>query len=298
MSRRWQAQSPDGIMQEIPGVGIMSNWSTTTTPTNAANPAGYAPGCQWFYVPVSGPPRVFQNIGGNGMYIGGTQNTVANWIETDPTSYGQLGFGLRTGSMFMSPDGLLYETILGAATGSTPAGISPSAAGALKIVDVFTLGANVFDQVGRMLEFEVFCTVTTASGLNQQIQIVAAPTNVITWPANPSTTTYATNAGIAGQTDGTVTVSGGTAILDTGSVSMNTSSAAAGFTMKGLLACSVVGSAQQSMVLNIFGGTAGCGPWTDRTLTTTAAVTFVVCVSTQTTATNLVYNGCRIRGVN
>lgn len=291
--RRWEAQSADGIIERIPQLGILKIWSSTTTPTNTANPAGYAAGCLWFFVPTNGPPKVYQNIGGNGEYIGGTQNTVANWLEVDPTSLGMGQFGLRTASQFFATGGTAYRTIL------NNAGISPSAAGADKIVDVWTLPANVFDQKGRIIEFSMFATVNTGSALNAEMKLIAAPTNVITWPSNPLPNAGTNNANIASQTDGSVTVTGGTTLFDTGAISFNTSSADSPLILRGMLAC-LSTSAQESMTTEILAGavSAGAGVWTDRTLTTTGAVVFVVTANMQTTAADFKYNGMTVRVYN
>jgi hypothetical protein len=297
MSRRWQAQSADGIMQEIPGVGIISTWSTKATPTNAANPAGYGPGCRWYFTPVNGPPKQYVNIGGNGMYIGNLQNTVANWIESDPTSAGQSQFGLSTGSLFGNSQATLYRTTLGATTASTPAGISPSATGANKIVDVFTLPANAFDAIGRTLTFTVFANVT--STVAAVISVYANPSNVITWPSNPSVN--GTNSGIASKTDGTVTMTGGTLVIGTGSQTMPV---AGELILQGQLVATGV-STQEALTTNVVTSTASAGTgvgannvWQDTTITSTAAIVFVIVVQVATAAADLIYNGCLIQGLN
>jgi hypothetical protein len=297
MSRRWQAQSADGIMQEIPGVGIISTWSTKTTPTNAANPAGYAPGCRWYFTPVNGPPKQYVNIGGNGMYVGNVQNTVANWIESDPTSGGQSQFGLSTGSLFGNTQATLYRTTLGATTSSTPAGISPSATGANKIVDVFTLPANAFDAIGRTLTFTVFANITAA--VVGSLSIYANPSNVITWPVNPAVN--GTNSGIASKTDGTITMTGGTLICSTAAQTMG---AAGEMILQGQIVATGV-STQEACTTNVIFGAASGGTgggvnnaWTDTTITSTAAIVFVIVAQIATAATDLIYNGCLIQGLN
>ncbi len=293
MSRRWQAQSPDGIITEIPGVGIMSIWSSTTVPTTALNPAGYGPGCIWYYTPVSGPPKIFRNIGGNGYYVGATQNTTASWLEIDETSLGMGQFGLRTGTQYYSPGGVAYRTSL------ATAGIIPSAAGVDKIVDVWTLPAGVFDQLGRVIEFEMFASIATAGALTAQMKLIAAPTNLITWPTNPVPNLGTSNANTASKTDGSITVSGGTAIFDSLAISFNTSSADTALILKGRLCC-LSTSAQTSQVTDIIAGvvSVGGGPVVDRTLTTSAAVTFVVTVNMQTTAADFKYNGMIVKVLN
>ncbi len=293
MSRRWQAQSADGIIEEIPGVGIIKIWSSTTVPTNALNPAGYGAGCLWLFTPVSGPPKWFVNIGGNGMYVGATANTSANWVETDPTSLGMGQFGLRTGAQFFTADGVAYRTSLAAA------GIIPSAAGADKIVDVWTLPANVFDQLGRVIEFEMFANVNTGSSLTAQMKLIAGPSNAITWPTNPVPNSGTSNANVSVKTDGSITVTSGTTLFDTGAIAFSTSSADSALILKGRLCC-ISTTAQTSQTTDIIAATvsAGGGPIVDRTLTTTAALTFVVTVSMQTTAADMKYTGMIVKLYN
>lgn len=280
-------------MQEIPGVGILKTWSSKTTPTNAANPSGYAAGCEWYYVPVNGPPTIYTNVGGNGMYVGNVKNTVANWIESDPGSNGMEQFGQETAAQFFSRGGMAYRTVLNAA------GIAPSGAGVDKIVDVFTLPAGVFDQIGRTLEFGIFATVTTGSALNAQMKVIANPTNVITWPSNPVPNLGTSNANIAAKTDGTVTVTGGTTLFDTGATSFNTSSVAKGFILRGLFVA-LSTTAQESMVTSAYAAavSTGCGPWVDQTLTATTAIVFVVTVNMQTTVADFAYNGMSVKAYN
>ncbi len=289
MSRRWDAQSPDGVITRVPGAGPLSQWSTTTTPTNAANPVGYGAGCLWIYTPLAGPPKIYRNLGGNGL----TAATVANWLEIDETSLGMGQFGLRTGTQFFSQGGVAYRTQL------ATAGIIPSAAGADKIVDVWTLPANVFDQLGRVIEFEMFASVATGSSLTAQMKLVAAPTNVITWPTNPVPNLGTSNANVASKTDGSITLTGGTTIFDTGAIAFSTSSADAALILKGRLCC-LSTTAQTSQTTEIIASivSAGGGPVVDRTLTTTAAVVFVVVVNMQTTASDFKYNGMIVKLLN
>jgi hypothetical protein len=202
-------------------------------------------------------------------------------------------FGVTSGAQFFSQGGMAYRTIL------NNAGISPSAAGADKIVDVWTLPANVFDQKGRIIEFSMFATVNTGSSLNAEMKLIAAPTNVITWPTNPVPNAGTNNANVASKTDGTITVSGGTTLFDTGAQAFNTSAADSPLILRGQLAC-LSTTAQESMTTEIIAGavSVGAGVWTDRTLTTTAAVVFVVTVSMQTTAADFKYNGMTVKVFN
>lgn len=293
MSRRWQAQSAEGIIEEVPGIGIVKIWKSSTTPTNAGNPTGYAPGCQWIYMPVNGPPKIYWNIGGNGYSVGGTTNTAASWVEWDPTSTSLTQFGLLTGSQFFTSAGVAYRTSL------ANAGIIPSAAGADKIVDVWTLPANTFDQLGRVIEFEMFATINTGSSLTAQMKLIAGPTNAITWPTNPVPYGGGSNSNVASKTDGSVTVTAGTTLFDTGAIAFNTSAADKGLILKGRLCC-ISTAAQTSQTTDILAAaaSAGAGPVTDQTLTTTAALTFVVTVNMQTTAADFKYNGMIVKLLN
>lgn len=294
MSRRWQAQSADGIIQEIPGVGIMKTWSSLTTPTNAANPAGYGPGCLWFYTPVSGPPRVFQNIGGNGMYVGATQNTVASWIEVDATSLGQGQFGLKTGTAFFNTSGTYYRTALAAA------GTNPTASALLKIVDAVAIPAGTLDLIGRFIRFTVTCNITAGSNEAQRIQVVANPTNTSFLTAAPwlPLASNASNTGQASKTDGSVTLTGGTVVLDSGSLTYN-AVAVSGFQIQGELYFRGV-NALSNMVTRITTGTTegGVSAVADSALVSTAAIIFVVVVSTASTATNIGYCGMKVEVLN
>jgi hypothetical protein len=236
------------------------------------------------------------------MYIGGTQNTVANWLESDATSAGQLQFGLSTGTAYFNNTGMYYRTILGQATGSTPAAIAPSANAAFKIVDAVSIPPNTLDLIGRILRFTVFCNITNASNEAQQIQVVANPTNTGFTAASYASwlpgANNATNSGIASKTDGSVTLTGGTAILDSTGITYN-AGALSGFVLVGEFICTGV-STQESVVRGITTGAtgAGVGPVTDRTITSTAGIVFAIVVKTATTNTNLVYCGAEVEVLN
>jgi hypothetical protein len=282
MSRRWDAQSPDGIMQRIPGVGIIKIWSSKTTPTNAAYPNGYAPGCMWFYVPVNGPPQVFMNIGGNGEYIGNTQNTAANWIEWDATYLGMFGFGGANLPALTS--GSVYRTCLTVANG-----ISPSATGANKLVDYFTIPANTLVNTGQIIKISLWATVAAGS---QIMSVYVNPTNT-GMPSNP-TSVYGTNAGVAGATDGTVTVTSGTSI---GTATFAGTSGLVVLTLQLMKSGAKGSNTQESTVL---GATAAStlGAWTDQTFTESAAIKLGITAQSATSAADIVYQGCIIEVFN
>lgn len=304
MSARQTLQSAEGILERFPGIGTMKYMSSKITPTNTANPNGYGAGCEWYFTPPNGPPRTFMNIGGNGYYVGNTQNTQANWIEVDPTSQNQGQFGLTAGSAFFNSGGTLYRSTLGATTSSTPnAGIAPSAAGAFKIVDVFTLPANVFDTIGRTLAFSSWALFKTGSGLATQMQIIANPSNALIWPGNPavngvspSAGAISGNAGITGISDGTVTLGTGTLLFDTGSQSLTGTNQ---INLQGELICTGVSTQESVTSAIVYGSThGGVGAWSDQTITSTAAIVFVVVIKVATTAADLVYNGMTVQGYN
>lgn len=274
MSRRQMLQSGEGILLEITGLGILQ-YASKSAPVGGEK--GYAPGCEWF-VPAAGTGTyttgtMYVNIGNNGLPIAGTDNPTALWIESDPSSAQQVQVGGSSATLFSS--GNVFQTILTVANGK-----SPSATGVFKIVDRFILPANALNKTGRGFQWTVWGTAA-ANGNNKQFQIVANPTNV---------------AGFA--IDGTITLTGGTAIGDTGVLTTNNG----GLILQAQLfkTGAVNSNTQESMTTAIVGGGThgGCGAWTDATLAENAAITIVVVAKATTTASDIVYQGSELTWYN
>lgn len=284
MSRRQMTQSAEGINLEYPGYGIL-DYTKKSAP--AGGEIGFATGCIWRN-PANNTGTYntgfeYVNIGSNGY---GT-NATATWLEVDPSYLQQNQFG--GSSAVMGNSGILYRTILTVANG-----IAPSATGALKIVDIYTLPASSLIRSGQGLQFSMFFNNTGTTGHTVRVQVVANPTNT----GLPSS-----GAGVAGKTDGTVTVTGGTAFIDTGSAYAPTGTVTFGINVTGqLFKSGAAGSnTQEATVTDIFPPeltTAHTSAWIDQTFTESSAIVFAVCISAVTTATDIVYQGMLVQGYN
>lgn len=280
MSRRQDIQSAEGDALDARGYGVVEHVSKSA-PVNGV--VGYAPGAVWFNLAGTAAAGFrWTNIGGNGF---GT-NPTAVWVRDDPSSGQQAQFG--GGTSYMATSGNLYRTIL--TVGNE---IQPSATGALKIVDIFTLTKNSFDQAGRGLQFSVWCNNAGTSGHAVRIQIVANPSNA-GLPAS--------GAGVAGQTDGTITVTGGTVVLDTGASYSPTGTPTFGIVFQGqIFKTGAAGSnTQEAMLTSLLpqAGLTHTTAWADIGLTESAANVFAICISAATTATDIEYQGMEITGFN
>jgi hypothetical protein len=228
---------------------------------------GYAPGCQWF-VPsaTSGIGAVYQNIG---------TNLAATWIEADASSGGGFQWGSALSSTgYMRTTGNVYVDVRAAA------GISPSATGAYKILSAVLVPANSLSSVGRGFKVTVWGAWAN-NGNTKQIQVVLGATNTV-MPA----------------LDGTVTVTGGTVIGDSGAVT----TAAGNWILECMLIKTGAPSANtQGSMTTRMQNTAtpvALGAWTDQTFVQTNPLLLAVTGNATTTATDIVYQGTIVQAFN
>lgn len=232
-------------------------------PTNGQS--GFSPGCEWVNY-LTG--ATFKNIG---------STTSSFWVQSDPSASSGTAFGVPTTisqAAIMRASGNFYRNILTVANG-----IQPSATGADKIVDAFTIPAGTFDSAGRGFVATVYGTFG-ATGNNKLIKVILGATNT-----NPAT-------------NGTVTVTGGTTIGSTGTLTTNGGGLV--LTCQLFKTGAAASNTQESMTTGIVAGSthAGCGSWTDQTFTEANAQLLVVTVNLTTATTDFTYQGMELTGYN
>lgn len=282
MSRMQDIQTAEGVALRYRQYGIL-DYASKNAPVGGE--VGYSTGCTWRVMGKTGSVNQgfrYVNIGSNGLSTGvGTSNPTASWVIDDVSGNSQNQAGNST-ALFRASGNLIGGVGILSSTG-----ISPSATGADKIVAAFTLPANFFDIAGRGLQVSVWGTAA-ANGNNKEFKVVLGATN--------SGITNGTN--VAGQTDGTVTVTGGTTILDTGALTTNNG----GLILVGqIFKYGAAGSnTQASMTTGIIGGGthAGCGTWTNQTFTEANALLLAVTARATTTATDIVFTGFECTAFN
>jgi hypothetical protein len=242
----------------------------STAPTNGQ--PGFAPMCEYVYLVSTSQAKQYLNAG---------TTTSSLWIENDALAgnvniFGSTGLAsLGTSAPTFLGSGNLYRNILTAANG-----VNPGATAADKIVDAYTLPASAFDLAGRGIQITLWGTFANN--------------------ANSKRVKVFYNAGnSAPAVDGSVTVTGGTVIGDSGAI---TTTGGGGFTLTcQLFKTGAAGSnTQESMTTAIvFGAThSGIGSWTDQTFTESSSALIVVTLNCATTATDLKYQGCEITAFN
>jgi hypothetical protein len=216
-------------------------------------------------------------------YINVGDNAVSVWVQGDTnagsgTVFGNSGAAAPSGAAVMLASGNIARNILNAA------GITASATGADKIVAAYTLPANSLELAGRGIQITVWGTAA-ATVNNKNIKVYFGATN----------TGISNGSNVAGQSDGTITVTGGTVIGTTGTLATNNGGL--------LLTCQLFAlssTAQESMTTSIIGGGthAGIGTWTNQAFTSTAANLIVVTIQSTTATTDTVFNGWEVTAFN